>query len=348
MTPLSATGSDGRLQVLMLTSEWPTVPWGTAQFIVRQARYLEAASVDVDVFVFTGRKNPLRYFRAWLEVRRRIARKRYDLVHAQFGQSGLLAFPKRLPLVVTFRGDDLQGMPGDRSGRLTLRGRVLRWLCRVIARRAEATIVVAEHMKDYLDQSVAAHVIPSGLDFQLFRPLPREEARGRLGLPPQGHLVLFVGDPDLARKRYPLARRALEVLNRSLPAQLIVAWGVPHTDIPVLMSACDSLVFTSMQEGSPNAVKEALACNLPVVSVAIGDVPQRLRGVEGCEVCADERPETIAAALERVLRRGQRVCGRQTVRDLDEAVITERVLGVYRAASTAAARPGGGNDAPRP
>src|SRR5256885_16379958 len=73
-----------------------------------------------------------------------------------------------------------------------------------------------------------------------------------------------------------------------------------------------SLVFPSAQEGSPNTVKEALACNLPVVSVPVGDVPLRLRGIEGCELCADERPETIAAALERVLRRGPRPAGRRT------------------------------------
>jgi len=75
------------------------------------------------------------------------------------------------------------------------------------------------------------------------------------------------------------------------------------------MSACDALVFTSMLEGSPNVVKEALACDLPVVSVPVGDVATRLRGVAGCELCADERPETIAAALERVLRRGGRAAG---------------------------------------
>src|SRR5256885_8077140 len=89
------------------------------------------------------------------------------------------------------------------------------------------------------------------------------------------------------------------------------------------MNACDALVLTSMQEGSPNVVKEALACNLPVVSVPVGDVAQRLRGVEGCELCADDRPETIAAALERVLRRGQRSAGREAVQDLDEGTLTQ-------------------------
>ena len=114
-----------------------------------------------------------------------------------------------------------------------------------------------------------------------------------------------------------------------MPTDLIVAWGVPHADMPFLLNACDALVFTSMQEGSPNAVKEALACNLPVVSVPVGDVAFRLTGIEGCELCADDRPESIAAALERVLRSGRRSAGRDAVSHLDERRLTQAVIAVY-------------------
>jgi len=100
------------------------------------------------------------------------------------------------------------------------------------------------------------------------------------------------------------------------------------------MNACDALVFTSRQEGSPNAVKEALACDLPVVSVPVADVPLRLRGIAGCEVCANDAPETIAAALERTLQRNERLQGRgrEAVSQLDERLLTERVIDIYRLA----------------
>ncbi|OLE30713.1 MAG: hypothetical protein AUG43_02500 [Actinobacteria bacterium 13_1_20CM_3_68_10] len=62
----------------------------------------------------------------------------------------------------------------------------------------------------------------------------------------------------------------------------------------------------------------------------MGDVPRRLHGIEGCELCADERPDTIAAALERVLRRGRRVAARDTVLDLDERRLTQEVIAIYR------------------
>ena len=320
------------IRVLMITSDWPDhASWGgTATFIPRQVDFLRSAGVSVDVFRFRGGGNPMRYATAWFGVQRRLRRERYDLVHAQFGQSGLLALPKRLPLVVTFRGDDLEGVLSNTTGRLTARGRLLPMLSRVVARRADATIVVSAHMKAFLHPQAQPHVIPSGVDFERFRLMPQAEARRHLGFPLEPPMVLFVGSPTSSRKRFDLARQAVEIVQRSLPAELVLGWAVPHDQIPYFMNACDALVFTSRQEGSPNVVKEALACNLPVVSVAIGDVEERLRDLPGCEVCADDQPATIAAALVRTLSRGERTAGRERVRELDEHVITERVIGVYR------------------
>jgi glycosyltransferase involved in cell wall biosynthesis len=322
------------LRVLMITSGWPQPGQAqTTHFVKRQAEFLQRAGVEVEVLQFRGGGKLRNYVSAWTQARPKIRSGRYDLVHAQFGQSGLLALPKRLPLVVTFRGDDIQGIVDDRLGRVAARGRFLRTLCRFVARRADAVVVVSEHMKAFFRTRAPITVIPSGLDFELFRPTPRDEARRALGWSLEQRRVLFAGNPENGRKRFTLAREAVDILNRTLPAELIVAWGVPHRQVPLYMSACDALVFTSMQEGSPNVVKEALACDLPVVSVAVGDVADRLQAVPGggCELTADERPETIAAALERVLRRGQRVAGRRAVQHLAEEAITERLIGVYRA-----------------
>lgn len=177
---------------------------------------------------------------------------------------------------------------------------------------------------------VSATVIPSGLDLSLFRPTPRDEARRRLDLPLDQPLVLFAGRPSQTRKRHGLALQAMEILRRSVPAELIVAWGVPPTEVPLYMNAADALVFTSMQEGSPNVVKEALAWGLPVVSVNVGDVAERLDGLEGCVLCPDERPETIAAGLERVLKDGRRIDAAAVVAALDEHVQTIRLIELYR------------------
>jgi glycosyltransferase involved in cell wall biosynthesis len=326
------TASPTPLRVLTVTNTWPTPGQPrTTVFIKRQVEFLRAAGVEVDVFYFDGERRPLRYANAWLRLHAHLTRRPYDLVHAQFGQNGLIALPKRLPLVVTFRGSDLLGIIGT-DGRNTWSGRLLQWISRHVARQADAVVVVAEPMKGSLPRGIDAAVIPSGLDFELLRPHPRDDARRRLGLPVDRRLVLFAANPQVPRKRHWLARAAVERVRRTIPADLVVAWGVPHADIPVYMSACDALVLTSVHEGSPNVVKEALACDLPVVSVPVGDVPERLRGVEGCEVCADDRPETIAAALERVLRRGGRVAGRAAVQHLDERLLAQQMIQVYRRA----------------
>lgn len=315
----------------MVTSDWPTpgVPRSTP-FIRRQAEYVQRAGVDLDVFPFNGDKNPYNYLRAWARLRRQLQQQRYDLIHAQFGQSGLLALPKRVPLVVTFRGSDVLGIVGNDDGQYTRAGRWLQRASRLVAQHADAVIVVSAHLADHLPASVPVHVIPSGLDFSLFRPMPRAEARHLLGMDQDERLILFVGRPEQARKRFELARAAVDLLNRRLSARLVVAWRVQHADVAVYMNACDALVFTSMQEGSPNVVKEALACNLPVVSVRVGDVEERLQGVEGCELCADDRASTIATALERALNRGGRVDGQSAVRHLDETLLTKQVIKVYQ------------------
>ncbi len=318
------------IRVLIVTSEWPTPELPQrAPYLVRHVEFLRRAGVDVDVFPFCGQRRPMNYVRARRRLLRQLRERRYDLVHAHFGQSALLPWPKRLPLVVTFHGCDIQGVKRP-DGRMSWGGAFLQRLGQLAARRADAVILVSERMRQFIPRSVPAPVIPMGLDLEKIPRIPQAEARRQLGLSNAEKLVLFVGNPNEPVKRHDLARRAVEALNRRRPARLVVGWGLLPPQVPVLMNACDVLLMTSIQEGSPLVIKEALACDLPVVSLDVGDVPVRLRGVDGCEVCADERPETIAAALERVLRRGGRIRGREAVADLDEGVLVRQVINVYR------------------
>lgn len=324
------------MNVLMVTSEWPTPTnpqW--VPFLVREVRQLQAKGIELDVFSFRGGMRPLNYFAAWKKVQRRIRQGRYDLVHAQWGQSGLLAtFPKPLPLVVTFRGSDLNGMVvGD--DRMTRTGRLLQRLSQFVAQSADQVILVSASLARWLPR-LHYHVIPSGLDLELFRPMPRAEARSILNLDQGCRYVLFAGDRSNPIKRFELAQRAVDLLNREMSAQLLVAERVKPEQMPAYMNAADALLLSSSREGSPNVVKEALACNLPVVSVDVGDVRQRLQDVAGCVVCDGDRPQTIAAALSNVLRAGRRVEGRGAVKCLDIRHTTEQIVQVYEKALTGA------------
>ena len=320
------------MRILLITSEWPVGGETYAgNFVKRQAKFLRRAGLDVEVFHFHGGKNPLNYLQAWARARPLLDRRRFDLVHAHFGQSGLLALPRRLPLVVTFHGTDVLGATSSVSDSHLRYEKILSRVSRFVAARADALIVVGDHMRPYLPNTKPISVIPCGIDLEIFRPLPKDVARAHLGLPQDEHLVLFVGDPMSPIKHGTLAQRAVEMVNASVPSRLLVASGVAPEEIPMYINAADVIVLTSRHEGAPNVVLEALACNRPVVSVDVGNVAERIAGIDGCHLCPDDRPETVARALEDVLRRNPRINGRATVSDADERFTVQKVIGVYNA-----------------
>jgi len=320
------------MRVLIITSEWSTHEHPAYDpFVVQQVEYLRRAGVEVEIFAFRGEKNPINYLRAWLKLRSLHDIERFNLIHAHFGQNGLLALRARLPLVVTFHGSELHGIVGS-NGRYTMRGAILRLLSRYVARQATEIIMVSEHLTNYLPSRLPFQVIPCGVDFELFRPMPQLEARKQLGLPSGKLLVLFAAYSCRPVKRRYLAQEAVTLLKKEFDVDLVEIFDVPHKVVPLYMNACDALVITSKHKGSPTAVKEALACNLPIVSVKIGDVPQRIQEVDGCVVCDDDAPTTIAQGLAQVLRSRQRICGRNFIANLDERLNVQAIIKVYQTA----------------
>ena len=320
------------MRVLLVSSEWPTADRpDNAAYMVREVEFLRRAGIDVEVYTFRGAGDPRRYLGAWRDVRRRVRNDRFDVIHAHFGQAGVTALGCRLPLVVTMHGSDLQGIVGD-DGRYTMRGRVLRILSRFVARVADRVIVVSDAVGRNVPKSVRYTVIPLGVDLDVFRELPKDGLREELGLAPGRKLVLFAGRPDVPVKRYDLAQSVIALLD-DIDVSLIVVSGQSPDTVAKYMNACDALLVTSLHEGSPTMVKEALACQLPVVSVDVGDVRKRIGGVPGCFVVPDDQPQTIAAALRNVLVRGSRSDASAAVTDIDARVTARRVIDVYHEAA---------------
>src|SRR2546430_805372 len=257
--------------------------WGT--FVWQQAQQLRQFGHTVDVVHILGFRSKLNYLKGAVEVLERTRRTAYDIVHAHYGLSVFPAcFRVRPPLVLTLHGSDVLG------------GGLESFLIRVIWRFADSVIVVSEEMR----RRVPGIVIPCGVDLNVFRPYDRDEARARLGWPKDKYLILFPFDRTRPVKRYDLAKAAVEqVVRAGVDAELVTVCSVENREMPWYYSAADAMILCSDREGSPTSVKEALACNLPVVATDVGDVQEILRGVEGTRICTQEVSE-IARNLREV------------------------------------------------
>lgn len=317
------------MRILMVTPQLPSeVRPGTLAPTARQIESLRALGAEVDVLEVRGIKR-LKYLQS-LGALWSIARS-VDLIHAHFGYCGWIARSDfRKPVVVSFMGDDLLGTP-DSAGRVSAASGLVVQIDRWVARTVDAVIVKSAEMARIV-APVRAHVIPNGVDLQAFWPMDPAEARAALGWRQDKRYVLFAGNPGTPRKGFPLACEAVMDASTRMaePVQLVPLSGVAPDRVPLYMNACDVLLMTSMLEGSPNVVKEAMACNLPVVSVPVGDVPELLADVNGCTVCRRD-PHDLGGALAQMVQRRQRTNGRVALerKGLDLASVARRVIDVY-------------------
>jgi teichuronic acid biosynthesis glycosyltransferase TuaC len=307
------------MRVLVVTNMYPTpeMPsFGT--FVYDQVQALREAGATVDVFYFLGRKSKWEYFWAFPRFWRILARRRYDVIHAHYVLSGIVARAQwGHRVVLTHHGPEVLGQP--------------KWhgpICKIMTPLFDEVIHVTEEVRRVL-RDHDGWVIPCGVDIDAFEPVPRDEARARLRLPLDKPLVLWAGDYWRPEKRFDLVEQAMERVKIQRPdAELVLLTKQPHDVVPLYMSACDALVLTSALEGSPMVIKEAMACNLPIVSVRVGDVPEVISGTSGCAL-AERDPGDIAAKLVDVLRTPRRTDGRARIAHLKHDRIAQRVLEVY-------------------
>lgn len=316
--------------VLVVTNLWPTdEDPGYGSFVQAQMASLGPLGVDYDLVFIDGRRSRWNYFRALRELRFRLKHYRYNLIHAHFGLSGWVARCQwRTPVVVSFMGDDVLGRP-SRSGRITLYGRFLQGSSWVLARLVSAAIVKSEEMKTRLGLN-AAQVIPNGVDLELFRPMEQAEARQALGLDLKKKFVLFPYNPLEVRKRFDVIEAAVAHARRDIPElEILHVHKVARGRMPLYMNAADVLVLASLFEGSPNAVKEAMAVNLPVVTVDVGDARELIGPTEGCYLVRREA-EAIAARIVKVCLQGTRTNGREWIARLSMEKVARQIVDIYQ------------------
>ena len=317
------------MKVLIMTAIYPT-PENPAfgSFVRTQAESLKRAGIDVELLVMRGRIRKLLYPKAIFQLRKRLQQGSFDLVHAHFGYVGLVARTQwKVPLVVTYHGDDLLGTINER-GKKAAWSLVAAAACKKLAQRVDAAIVQSSEMARQLKKS-NVFLIPHEVDFELFRPTEKNEARAILGLHPDKKYILFAANPEIPVKRFPLAKAAADALaQQDASIELLVVHKEPQERLALYLSACDVLVFPSYQEGSPNVIKQAMACNLPIVATDVGDVREVIGKTRDCHICRPNIPE-FAAWMQEILLHCPRTDGRAHIQHLNVESVSGRIIEVY-------------------
>ena len=289
--------------------------------------------LEVDYGHLSDRKSIKSLLKAGMEIRRRSAQKDVDLVHVLWGSTtGLIAclFSKK-PVVVSFCGSDLLGSKLI-DGRLSKMGKVNRLISSYVANLANWNIVKSKAMISKLSASSQrkASVIPNGVNLQGFYPINRDYVRQRLGWDLNKKYILFFYTEGQEVKDPGLARAIFELIQTKFPnSELVMATKIPHEELLYYYNASDLMLLTSFHEGSNNSLKEARACNLPIVSVKVGDAEERLKNIKLCAVVDSRNPAVIAKQSITILDSGQRSNGADFSGDVDMEHIASRIVDVY-------------------
>lgn len=324
------------MKVLAVTNMYPSGEFpGRGVFVQEQIQSLIAIGLNVRVlFVDRRRDGPSAYYRMGGRLAELFREFDPDLVHIMYG--GVMAqrvvrhYHAR-PTLVTFHGSDLLGENLSGLARKLI-SRYGVWCSKRAAGAAQGIVVVARHLLRLLPPAAfngQVRVLPCGIDLERFKPLDPAACRRQLAWSGDAFHVLFASSNGDPVKRPWLAKAAVEeALQRGLPVELHHMTGVPNADVPAWLNASDALLLTSLQEGSPTIVKEALACGLPVVSVDVGDVAERIEGIEGCYL-AQPTAADLADKLGLVHQRRTRLDCRGRIENLGVLHIARRLKALY-------------------
>jgi len=232
-----------------------------APFIKDQQTLLIDKGLEVDLFTIEN-KGYVGYFKSILKLRKYIKKHHYDVIHAHYGLSGLVAtFQKKLPVVVTYHGSDIHQAKIYKFSKLTIK-------------RADQNIFVSEKLRKIAGNPKNSYVIPCGVDFNIFNKKKRSILREKLSLSLHKKYVLFSSDFQRAIKNPQLALDAVAMIDN---VEIIELKGYSRNEVADFINAVDICLLTSQDEGSPQFIKESAACGQNIVTTKVGDIDEILK-----------------------------------------------------------------------
>lgn len=291
---------------------------GCVPFIREQVEALRAQGCECAYYYING-KGVLGYLRAIPGLSKKIREWHPDIVHAHYGLSCLVAnlATRRVPVVSTYHGSDIHVKSVRRFSKMAIR--LSAWNI-YVSKRNMALVGAVEGKK--------CSLIPCGVSLSDDQMQSRSEARKALGWSATDKKVLFAGAFDNDVKQPELAKAAIALLNG---VELVELKGYSRSEVNTLMCAANCLLMTSRTEGSPQVIKEAMACGCPIVSVDVGDVAERTKGVDGCYVVKSRDPREIAEAIEKALAFEGRTNGREKILEygLTNEIVVKKIIKIY-------------------
>lgn len=286
-----------------------------APFIQEQGDGLLRLGVEVSYFTIEG-KGLWGYLKNRKKLIQKITEFSPDLIHAHYGLSGLLANTQRyIPVVTTYHGSDINDARVFPLSKLNMM-------------LSAHNIFVSEKNRQKSNLARKQSLIPCGVDTTLFRPTEKDQARKLLNLDKDKKYILFAGAFANQVKNFSLAQEAVALLTNT---NLIELQGYSREEVVLLLDAVDVVLMTSFTEGSPQIIKEAMACNCPIVSVRVGDVADVTYCVPGC-FSSTYQSADVASKLQQALAFGNRTEGRTRIMELglDADTVAGKILNVYK------------------
>jgi glycosyltransferase involved in cell wall biosynthesis len=225
-------------------------------------------------------------------------------------------------------GSDLIGSMNS-EGRYSLFGYLLVRFNKLFLKKYDFIITKSQNLAQIIRSKSRNVTIPNGIDFNKFKDLGKDRARTILNIKPEKKIIIFVSDPDRKEKNYRLVKNALDLLNDK-NIELITVHSIDQEKLNLYYSAADLLIMTSYHEGSPNVIKEAMACNCPIVSTDVGDVRWVIGNTEGCYITSFDLKDVVDK-IKLALKYGQRTNGREQIKHLDNKLIAKKIIEVYKA-----------------
>ena len=288
---------------------------GISLIVKNQGQSLKDIGLKVDYFTIKG-KGLKGYLKSINLLKKQVNLNNYDIIHAHYSLSGYLVAISGInkPIVVSLMGSDIMAKEINQY--------IIKFFYKY---KWNSLIVKSKSLSDKL-QLKNINIIPNGVDFNLFKPLDKRYSMNRIRLDNNKKHVLFAASPNRLEKNFNLAKKAFDNLNID-HIELHCLDNIDYKDIPFYMNACNVILLTSLWEGSPNVIKEAMACNRPIVSTDIGDVRNIIQNTKGCYICSYDSKD-IAEKISLALK-FKNTNGRIKIDYLKRENIAKKILTIY-------------------